>query len=230
MNIRRQVKSMFPFVGTHRALIPHHSHPKFATNRARGHLKSTTIALHKPQPLSISITFCLSAHKNPSLPYRYRYKELKMHLPPILSFAIALTLAATAFAHDDEPVSPPSSEVQITGFVFGGSGCTGSSVSLRPAPNSSSLPILEFDAFNAYSGRNISASSYRRNCQINVKIKHLAGWQFSVSAADYRGYALVPAGMTGLTKATYYFSGERAQVRALYKYPLCFGGCLELGR
>lgn len=129
-----------------------------------------------------------------------------MRLSPILSFVNAL--AATAPAHE-EP-GPPSSEVQISGIAFGGSGCSAASVSVRP---SSSLPTLEFDAFNAYSGPNITALSYRRNCQIRVNFKYPAGWQFSISTADYRGYALVPAGMTGLTKATYYFSGERAQVR-----------------
>jgi hypothetical protein len=134
-----------------------------------------------------------------------------MRLSHILHLVIAL--AATASAHE-EP-GPPSNEVQVTGFTFGGSGCSASSVSLRP---SSSLATLEFDAFNAYSGQNITASSYRRNCQINVKLKYPAGWQFSVSAADYRGYALVPAGMTGVTKATYYISGERAQVRNAFLF------------
>ncbi|KAL2255567.1 hypothetical protein VTK26DRAFT_3117 [Humicola hyalothermophila] len=106
---------------------------------------------------------------------------------------------------------PSGHEVQITGLAFAGSGCPAGSVSGQLSTDLTTLTLLYAD-FVAQAGAGISPSNYRRNCQLNVKIKYPQGWQFSVFKADYRGYAQIPEGDTGTCKATYYFSGESRQI------------------
>lgn len=108
---------------------------------------------------------------------------------------------------------PP--EVHLIDVTYGGSGCGSGSVSVKPSPDDASKLTLRFDRLIAQSGQNLSVFNYRRVCQVNLKLRYSAGWQFSVARAGYRGYALVPAGLTGVSKSTYYFSGNAAQVRSL---------------
>lgn len=132
-----------------------------------------------------------------------------MHIFRVLSFLA--TFAAAIPSEDGDPIRPPEG-YQIAGFVNGGTGCPAGSVALKQSPDSSRFS-LQFDALVAEAGRNISARNLRRNCQINMKIKYPSGWQFAVSTGDYRGYAQIPAGLTGVSRSTYYFSGQTAQVR-----------------
>ena len=106
---------------------------------------------------------------------------------------------------------PSGTEVQIMGLAFAGSGCPANTVSGQLSSDLTTLTLL-YAEFVAQAGANISPSNYRKNCQLNVKIKYPSGWQFSVFKADYRGYAQIPAGDTGTCKATYYFSGDSRQV------------------
>ncbi len=137
-----------------------------------------------------------------------------MRLSHILPFLASLTAAISTrkpVAREDVNPSPPDNEVQMTGVVFSGSGCAVGSVSVRPSLPSSVL-ALHFDNFVAQSGGNISASSYRKNCQLSARIRHPSGWQFSMEKVNYRGYARIPVGITGVFRATYYFSPSPAQV------------------
>jgi len=142
-----------------------------------------------------------------------------MHLAHILPLVLAGIAAALPSAEhlnrkDDNP-SPPG--IQLVNFVYSGSGCTAGAVSAKTSADKSKL-MLEYDRFVAVAGRNISAAYSRRNCQINFRFRFPAGWQFSVARAEYLGYAQIEAGLTGLTRSTYYFSGERAQVKFRFVY------------
>lgn len=135
-------------------------------------------------------------------------KAPTMHISHILPFVAGLAAAIpeslTSAAADPD--------LQLAGIAYGGSGCSAGSVSVKPSADLSKLS-LHYDFMAAQSGQNIPVSSTRRNCQVNVKFKYSSGWQFSVSKAEYSGYAQIPAGLTGLSKSTYYFSGESSQVR-----------------
>lgn len=107
--------------------------------------------------------------------------------------------------------TPSGHEVSIVGLAFAGSGCPAGTVSGQLSSDLTTITLL-YANFVAQAGQGISASNYRKNCQLNVKIKYPQGYQFSVFKADYRGYAQIPAGDTGTCKATYYFSGDSKQV------------------
>ncbi|KAK0669877.1 hypothetical protein QBC41DRAFT_364479 [Cercophora samala] len=107
--------------------------------------------------------------------------------------------------------TPSGHEVTIVGLAFAGSGCPAGTVSGQLSSDLTTITLL-YANFVAQAGQGISASNYRKNCQLNVKIKYPQGYQFSVFKADYRGYAQIPAGDTGTCKATYYFSGDSKQI------------------
>lgn len=111
--------------------------------------------------------------------------------------------------------APSGHEVTIVGLAFAGSGCPAGSVSGQLSSDLTTITLL-YASFVAQAGKDIPASNYRKNCQLNVKIKYPQGYQFSVFKADYRGYAQIPKGDTGTCKATYYFSGDSRQVCAMF--------------
>ncbi|KAK3942891.1 hypothetical protein QBC46DRAFT_423974 [Diplogelasinospora grovesii] len=109
------------------------------------------------------------------------------------------------------PGGPSGHEVQIEAIAFAGSGCPAGSVAGQLSSDLTTITLL-YDSFVAQAGQGIPGASYRKNCQLNIKLKYPSGWQFSVFKADYRGYAQIPQGDTGTCKATYYFSGDSNQV------------------
>ena len=76
-----------------------------------------------------------------------------------------------------------------------------------------------FDSYIASLGPGIAVTENRKNCQLNLDVKYPAGFQYSIFSADYRGYAKLDAGVTGVQKSTYYFSGQTDQVSCLYISP-----------
>ena len=67
---------------------------------------------------------------------------------------------------------------------------------------------LLFDNYIAEVGPGVSAREKRKNCQINVTLDFPHGWTFAIADVDYRGYASLERGVTGLQQAAYYFQGE----------------------
>ncbi|KAK4168465.1 hypothetical protein QBC43DRAFT_330989 [Cladorrhinum sp. PSN259] len=126
---------------------------------------------------------------------------------------LALAGLAVASPIVVEPLAdaPSGHEVTIGGLAFAGSGCPAGTVSGQLSSDLTTITLL-YASFVAQAGQGISPSNYRKNCQLNVKIKYPQGYQFSIFKADYRGYAQIPKGDTGTCKATYYFSGDSRQV------------------
>jgi hypothetical protein len=67
---------------------------------------------------------------------------------------------------------------------------------------------LIFDSYVASIGPGVSAIESRKNCQLNIDLKYPGGFQYSVFTTEYRGYAALDKGVSGVQKATYYFTGR----------------------
>ncbi|KAH8891189.1 hypothetical protein GQ53DRAFT_649066 [Thozetella sp. PMI_491] len=117
---------------------------------------------------------------------------------------------ASATLFDRSALWPPIHDAGIENIVFAGSGCPAGSVTGDLSDDLAAITLL-YDNLTAQAGNGVPASEYRKNCQLNFKINYSSGWQFSVVKADYRGYAQLPTGDSGTTKATYYFSGDSQQ-------------------
>lgn len=124
----------------------------------------------------------------------------------------APTLEVPTLENRDDNLDRPSGhDIEIKGVAYAGSGCQSGTVASQLSTDKTTLTLI-YDDFIAQSGKNIPPKDYRKNCQLNVKLRYPQGWQFSVFKADYRGHATLPHGATGTCKATYYFSGDSKQV------------------
>jgi len=124
----------------------------------------------------------------------------------------APTLEVPTLENRDDNLDRPSGhEIEIKGVAYAGSGCPSGTVASQLSTDKTTLTLI-YDDFIAQSGKNIPPKDYRKNCQLNVKLRYPQGWQFSVFKADYRGHATLPHGATGTCKATYYFSGDSKQM------------------
>ncbi len=121
----------------------------------------------------------------------------------LLNCGIGLALAATsASAFADSP-----DYVEIKKIVYAGSGCPAGSVADNLSADKQTFTLL-FDDYIAEVGPGISARNKRKNCQINVLLDFPSGWTFAIADVDYRGYASLERGVTGIQQASYYFQGE----------------------
>jgi hypothetical protein len=101
-------------------------------------------------------------------------------------------------------------QVQINGFISGGSGCPrGTSVSGRiSATKPGALPdtlILSFAPFRAVQGPGIASIERRKNCNITIDLAVPQGFSFSLVDAEYQGFANLPRGVKGVQSTTYSF-------------------------
>ncbi|OCL04504.1 hypothetical protein AOQ84DRAFT_116170 [Glonium stellatum] len=113
--------------------------------------------------------------------------------------------------------APNPSTVQIRGISYGGTGCPQGSLSYVISDDRTTVTLI-FDSYVASIGPSISVTESRKNCQLNVDITYPGGFQYSVFSADYRGYAAIDKGVTGVLKSTYYFSGQTAQSSTEYDF------------
>jgi hypothetical protein len=128
------------------------------------------------------------------------------HLVPFLgALTAALTTEPEQIALQCRESAPQN--VEVTEIAFAGSGCPAGYAPGQALSDPTTL-ILPKSSFTAESGKNKSNLDARTNCQILVKLNYPSGWQFSVSKADYFGRVQVPEGMTGVSKTTYYFTGD----------------------
>jgi hypothetical protein len=150
-----------------------------------------------------------------------------------------LAFAAASLANPvPEAAAAAPSSFKITNVVSGGSGCPQGSIDVNWSDNRvfpictlshhhhhhhhTSLTILpDFNKqFTARVGAKTDVVDSRKNCQINLKLEYEPGFSFSVYQADYAGWADLDDGVTGLVKATYYFSSYTDQVSLPTSLPL----------
>jgi len=105
---------------------------------------------------------------------------------------------------------PNPTQVYINGITYGGSGCPQGSVGSFISDDRSTFTLI-FDSFVASIGPGVPVTENRLNCQLNIDLQYPSGFQYSILDTEFRGYAALDAGVTGVQEATYYFSGSSAQ-------------------
>ena len=119
----------------------------------------------------------------------------------------AYVLAGPIYSDCEEP-NP--SDIYIAGINYGGTGCPHGTVSAAFTSDKKSFK-LDFDKFVAQTGRGLRPSDALKTCQVTVDLRYPPGWSYSVVKVDYSGYVGIPAGLTALQTATYYFSGQTGE-------------------
>lgn len=131
-----------------------------------------------------------------------------MKLFNVVSKAIVAALAlsgASAFAQ-----SYPSG-VYIRSISYAGTGCPAGTVAQNVSADAQAFTLL-FDSFVAQTAPGLPPTESRKNCTLNIDLAVPPSWSYSIFTVDYRGYANLEPGVTGIQKSTYYFQGQRNQI------------------
>jgi hypothetical protein len=122
-----------------------------------------------------------------------------------LAAVCAALLLCLAFAPaSDAAVSQPSFTVAL--LSTNGSGCPPGSTSVSQ-PNNTEFTVT-FSVYNAFAGPGVGPGGNRRNCQLNVQVGVPSGWTFGIVSVDYRGYADLDTGASGMLETNYYFTRQ----------------------
>ncbi|KAG9235544.1 hypothetical protein BJ875DRAFT_373994 [Amylocarpus encephaloides] len=138
----------------------------------------------------------------------------------IALFALASAIIATPIV-DTRADKPDPSQVTIKGITTSGTGCPQGSVG-QFLDSSRQTFTLIFDQYVASIGPDAPNVDNRKFCQINLQLHYPQGFQYSIMSTIYRGFVQLDSGVTGSQGATYYFTGQSAQVstKSSFKGPI----------
>ncbi|MEU3508421.1 DUF4360 domain-containing protein [Streptomyces longwoodensis] len=128
----------------------------------------------------------------------------------LLSGATAALLAtAVTPAYPSSPVSddPPPDKIVINLATVNGSGCPAGTTAVAVSEDNTAFTVTYSD-YLAQAGGTSDPTAFRRNCQLNLVVHVPQGFTYAVASADYRGFAALQPGATGLRRASYYFQGS----------------------
>lgn len=140
-----------------------------------------------------------------------------MHLAGILPLFAGLAAALPSSNHGVAPrqtVMPAG--VQLASITFNGAGCPAAANPARNAsavsdPGALQVPETRWNVSSGVAGAQVVETV--KACEVILKISHPAGWQFSVSKADYYGRVHLPLNAAATSKSTYSFVGAAGTVR-----------------
>ncbi|WP_242907277.1 DUF4360 domain-containing protein [Actinomadura terrae] len=120
------------------------------------------------------------------------------------ALALAGGLAPSASATTDDP--PPSDRIVIDVLTVNGSGCPAGTTAVATASDNTAFTVT-YSNYLAQAGGDSRATDFRKNCQINLRVHVPQGFTYAIAGADYRGFAHLEDGASGLERANYYHQG-----------------------
>lgn len=132
----------------------------------------------------------------------------------IISSATATAVAAEVPAGPEAlgaaplAAAPPGA-VTVDVVSVMGSGCPAGTAKVNVAPDNTAFTVTYTD-YTAAAGAGTGATDFRKNCQLGLRVNVPSGFTYAIAEADYRGYAYLERGATGLQRASYYFQGQSA--------------------
>lgn len=112
---------------------------------------------------------------------------------------------------------PPTGKITITVATVNGSGCRPGSAAVAIAPDNTAFTVT-YSEYLAQAGGSSQPTDSRKNCQIALNVHVPQGFTYAVARADYRGYASLAPGATGLEQANYYFQGQQETARKSHTF------------
>ena len=116
---------------------------------------------------------------------------------------LASTLAGPSVALDD----PPSEKITVDVVTVNGSGCPAGTAQVAVSPDNTAFTVT-YSNYLAQVGVGALPTDWRKNCQLSLLVHVPAGFTYAIASADYRGFASLERGSTGMEKAGYYFQGS----------------------
>ncbi|AHH96815.1 DUF4360 domain-containing protein [Kutzneria viridogrisea] len=134
------------------------------------------------------------------------------------------TIAATGMALSlllspaiPQAPTPPPDKITVDVVTVNGSGCPAGTAAVAVASDNTAFTVTYSD-YLAKVGPDAGPTDYRKNCQLALRIHYPQGFTYAINQADYRGFASLASGATGLERANYYFQGMSATARSSHPF------------
>ncbi|TWP51918.1 DUF4360 domain-containing protein [Lentzea tibetensis] len=113
--------------------------------------------------------------------------------------------------------TPPPDHITIDVVTVNGSGCPAGTAAVAIAPDNTAFTVTYSD-FLAQVGVGAKPTDLRKNCQLNLRVNVPQGFTYGIASADYRGFAHLESGATGVERANYYFQGMSPTAYVSHSY------------
>ncbi|MCD9195007.1 DUF4360 domain-containing protein [Streptomyces albireticuli] len=131
--------------------------------------------------------------------------------------AVALVVAASFSPSAAADGAPPPDKVVIDVVSVNGSGCPAGTAAVAVAGDNTAFTVTYSD-YLAQVGLGSRPTDFRKNCQLGLNIHVPQGYTYAIAKADYRGFAHLQRGATGLEKASYYFQGMSQTTSVTHRF------------
>ncbi|MFI9202237.1 DUF4360 domain-containing protein [Streptomyces sp. NPDC053048] len=130
-----------------------------------------------------------------------------MYRPAVItSAAVALLATATPSPSAATDGVPPPDKIVIDVVTVNGSGCPAGTANVNVSPDNTAFTV-SYSNYVAQVGLGAKPTDFRKNCQLSLNVHVPQGFTYAIAQADYRGFAHLEKGATGLERANYYFQG-----------------------
>ncbi|MFM9591299.1 DUF4360 domain-containing protein [Streptomyces scabiei] len=126
----------------------------------------------------------------------------------LLGGAVAALFAGALPAQAESPFEdPPPDKIVIKVATVNGSGCPQGTAAVAVSPDNTAFTVTYSD-YLAQVGGGAPSTAFRKNCQLSLIVHVPGGFTYAIASADYRGFASLARGASGVEKASYYFQGS----------------------
>jgi len=102
---------------------------------------------------------------------------------------------------------PPTDHIVIDVITVNGSGCPAGTAAVAVSLDNTAFTVT-YSNYLAQVGVGSIPTDFRKNCQLNILVHVPMGFTYAIASANYRGFASLAAGATGLERANYFFQGQ----------------------
>jgi hypothetical protein len=125
--------------------------------------------------------------------------------------AVFITTVAAEAAPSSGVLDAPPDKVAIEISTINGSGCKKETTAVAVATDNSAF-TLTYSEYLAQVGVGAKPVDFRKNCQLSLDVHVPEGYSYAIARADYRGFAHIERGASGVQRANYYFQGTQETV------------------
>ncbi|MFD4835846.1 DUF4360 domain-containing protein [Streptomyces uncialis] len=122
---------------------------------------------------------------------------------------LAAAMPAQGAGSSVSTIKAPPDKIVIEVATVNGSGCPTGTAAIAVSPDNTAFTVTYSD-YLAKAGGPSLPTDFRKNCQLNLIVHVPNGFTYAVMGVDYRGFASLERGASGVEKASYYFQGSPA--------------------
>lgn len=125
-------------------------------------------------------------------------------LSAVVAAVMALSSVVTPHSWN---TPPPPDKIVIDVVNANGTGCPTGTSAVAVSEDNTAFTVT-YSVYTALVGVGAGPLDGRKNCQIGLRVHVPQGFTYGIAQADYRGFAHLERGATGLERANYYFQGN----------------------